>query len=207
MERLNKLVLGLMLFALAAVASAQQRGYEVLPTPQPTEVKEGVEVREFFSYACPHCFTFRPRMHDWLQQQAPKQAQLVRTPVVFRDDWKPLAKAYYAAEQLGVLDKIHVPLFEAMHVKNQRFKNDEDLVDFFAAQGVPRDKAAAAFKSFTVDMQLRKSAQSLRNYRIDSTPSVVVAGKYLVSPRTAGGQDRMIEVIDSLVRQELAAKK
>lgn len=208
MQRIATWIMALALLVGASAAFAQAgKGYEVLPTPQPTESKDGVEVREFFSYACPHCANFRPLMHDWLEKSAPKEVRLVRTAVVFRDDWRPLAKAYYAAEVLGVLDKIHAPLFEAIHQKNQRFRNDGDLVDFFAAHGVPRDKAQGAFDSFAVDMKLRQGAQQLRGYRIESTPTVVVAGKYVVSPRTAGGHEGMIQTIDRLVRQELAAKK
>lgn len=205
MHRYTNCLLALVLLAASSLATAQGgNGYEVLKTPQPTETPSGVvEVREFFSYACPHCYTFRPLMDKYLQSA--EQVQLVRTAVVFREDWRPLAQAYYAAEQLGALDTIHEPLFAAIHAKNQKFEGRDDLVDFFASQGIPREKAAAAFDSFVVDMKLRKGTQQLRDYRIDSTPTVIVNGKYRVSPRTAGGQAGMIRVIDGLVRQELAA--
>ena len=207
MQRIASWFMAIALFAGMSTALAQSgSGYTVLPTPQPTG-KSGVEVREFFSYACPHCATFYPRMHDWLQKSAPAEVDMVRTAVVFRDDWAPLAQAYYAAEALGAVDKIHGPLFQAIHVKNQRFSGKEDLIDFFVAQGIDREKAKAAFDSFAVDMKLRQGAQQLRSYRIESTPTVVVAGKYVVSPRSAGSHDQMIQVIDGLVKKELAAKK
>jgi thiol:disulfide interchange protein DsbA len=193
------------LLLVSAAVSAQGPGYsELKPARQPAQ--DGVEVREFFSYGCPHCFTFMPLFEAW-KKTAPEQVKVVRTPVIFQESWKPLAEAYYVAESLGVLDKIHQPLFEAIHVKNRRFKTREDLVEFFVAQGVPRQQAADAFGSFRVDMLIRQSHQAMRDHRIDSTPTVVVNGKYVVSPRTAGGHQNMIQVIDQLVRQELSAKK
>lgn len=198
--------LGVLLLFATAAAAAQGGGFTRLNPVQPTASQDRVEVREFFSYACPHCFTFKPKLEAWLKQ-APEQVTFVRTPVVFQEAWRPLAQAYYAAEALGVLDKIHQPLFEAIHVKQQRFRNADDLIAFFAEQGVPRERAAEVFASFRVDMLMRQGAQALRSYRIESTPTVVVNGKYVVTPNTAGGQERMIEVIDRLVRQEVAARK
>jgi thiol:disulfide interchange protein DsbA len=197
--------LGPLLLCVSAAVSAQQ-GYTTLSTPQPTLNQGEVEVREFFSYACPACAMFEPRLDAWMKQ-APEQVRLVHVPVVFNEAWKPYAQAYYAAEALGVLDRIHRPLFDAIHGDKRQFKSSKDLVGFFVERGVPKEQAEAAFNSFRVDMQLRQGAQALRNYRIESTPTVVVAGKYVVTPRTAGSHEQMISVIDRLVRQEIAAKK
>lgn len=198
--------LGALLLFVTAAAAAQGEGFIRLNPAQPTATEDRVEVREFFSYACPHCFTFKPRLEAWLKQTS-EPVTFVRTPVVFHETWRPLAQAYYAAETLDVLDKIHQPLFEAIHVKQRRFRSADDLIAFFAEQGVPRERAAETFASFRVDMLMRQGAQALRSYRIQSTPTVVVNGKYVVTPNTAGGQERMIEVIDRLVRREAAAWK
>lgn len=207
MQRIANLCLALVLLAGTALAAPFQAGkdYTVLPTAQPTG--DGVEVLEFFSYLCPHCYSFRPLMHDWLDGKAPEGVDFSRVPVVFRDSWRPFAQAYYAAEVLGVLDKIHKPLFDAIHAQRKEFKSLDDIADFFAQQGVAREEALKALNSFAVDMKVRQSGQALRSYRIDSTPTVVVAGRYVVTPRSAGGHERMIEIIDALVRQELAQRK
>lgn len=196
---------GALLMLVSVAVSAQGKGYTTLETPQ-SVAGSGVEVKEFFSYACPHCFSFHPLMESWLKK-APEQVNYVPVPVVFSEAWKPYALAYHAAATLAVLDKIHDPLFNALHVEKRKLRTTDDLIGFFAEHGVDKEKAAAAFRSFPVDMAMRKSAQALRDYRIDSTPTVVVNGKYVVTPRTAGGQQQMVDVIDHLVRQELAAKK
>lgn len=199
MRRFLPALLALLLASAPAAAQfTAGKDFEQLPAPQPTEAG-AVEVREFFSYGCPHCFTFRPRMHDWLAKQPEGRVNFVRTPVVFNESWRPLAKAYYVAEAMGAVDKIHVPLFEAIHVKNQRFRGQDDLIEFFVAQGLERDQVKAMFGSFSVDARVRQAEQITRNFRIMSTPSVAVDGRYVVSPGKSGGHDRMIEVIDSLV--------
>lgn len=198
--------LGSLLLLVSAAASAQGSGFTTLSPSQPVAGNAGVEVREFFSYACPACATFEPRLEAWLKQ-APEQVSIVRVPVVFSEAWKPFAQAYYAAESLDALDRIHRPLFEAIHDNNRKLRSSKDLIKFFVEQGVPQDQAEGAFNSFRTDMQLRQGAQALRNYKIESTPTVVVNGKYVVTPRTAGGHEGMIMVIDRLVQQELAAEK
>lgn len=210
-QRITQWCLALMLSLCAAVATAAtapvaSKDYVVLERPQPTVNADGVEVREFFSYGCPHCATFEPRFKQWLKQ-APEGVTLVQVPVVFHQSWAPLAKAFYAAQSLGELDRLHRKLFDAVHVDGLRLRTDANVVEFFVSQGIPKDKAEAAMASFHVDTNMRQGPRMLRDYRIESTPSVVVNGKYVVSPSGAGGQERMIEVIDALVRQELAAKK
>lgn len=205
MQLIARWLTPLLLLASAAV-SAQNDGFTRLSPSQSAGPDSVVEVREFFSYACPACAAFEPRLEAWLKQ-APEQVRIVRVPVVFSENWKPFAQAYYAAESLDALDRVHRPLFEALHDKGRKLRNSKDLIGFFAEQDIPKDKAEGAFSSFRVDMQLRQGAQALRDYKIESTPTVVVNGKYVVTPRTAGGHDAMVIVIDRLVQQELAANK
>ena len=110
-QRITQWCLALMLSLCAAVAPAATapvagKDYVVLERPQPTVNADGVEVREFFSYGCPHCATFEPRFKQWLKQ-APEGVTLVQVPVVFHQSWAPLAKAFYAAQSLGELDRLH----------------------------------------------------------------------------------------------------
>ncbi len=185
---------------LPSLALAQ--GYEVLDKPAVRDNNpETVLVHEFFSYACPHCYTFRPRLEAWAEKtEAP--VEIVRVPVVFQPSWEPLAKAYYVAEVLGALDKIHVPLFEAIHAENRRILSEKQLVDFFVEQGLAREQVEQTFKSFPVDMKLRQAKQLADAYRIMSTPTLGVEGRYLLNPRASGGQEGMLAELEKLVRKE-----
>lgn len=203
------MVLALVLTLGSAIAQDYQPGkqYHLVEPPQPTTTGDRIEVLEFFSYGCSHCFEFRPKLQSWLQQ-AGKDIELVRVPVTFdRASWTLLAKAYYAEKALNVVDRIHEPLFAAIHVDGRQFSDEQDLADFFAQHGVERQAALDAFDSFAVDVDLRRAERMVRTYGVRGTPSIGVAGKYLVDPSDTGGQEAMLDVVDSLINKERSLRK
>jgi thiol:disulfide interchange protein DsbA len=172
------------------------KDYLRLPNPLPTAVPDKIEVIEFFSYTCPHCRSLEPSAQAWLKRK-PDNVAFVRIAVSFSANWEPSARAYYAAEALGVLDKVHQPLFEAVH-RNPRITLDEFAV-FFAEQGVDQDAFRKAYSSFQTETQLRRGTQIAQRYKINGVPAIIVDGKYEVrSPR-------MFETVDFLIGQETAA--
>ncbi len=196
------LILLACIFPLAMVQAAdppapppftEGKDYVLLSNPSPPATPGKVEVIEFFSYTCPHCYNLEPAAREWLKRK-PDQVAFVRIAVSFSANWEPSARAYYAAEALGVLDKIHPRLFEAIH-QNPRMNLDE-LAAFFATQGVDQDEFRKAYQSFHTETQLRRGNQLAQRYKVNGVPSVIVNGKYDVrSPR-------MFEAVDFLIAQE-----
>ena len=162
----------------AAPVAGQQ--FEVITPEQPTVSGEKVEVTEFFSYACPHCHHFEAPLQQWLKANGGK-AKFVQVPVIFRDEWRLFARAFYTAEALGVLDKTHATLFEAIHNLKRPFKTEADLAKFFAEQGVKQQDFNKAYASFAVDAKLRRSEEMTRRYSVNETPTLIVNGKYRVN--------------------------
>ncbi|EAR22928.1 thiol:disulfide interchange protein DsbA/DsbL [Nitrococcus mobilis] len=202
-------MLTLALTAGCAFAQDYQAGkqYHRVEPPQPTATEDRIELVEFFSYGCSHCFEFAPKLHSWLEQ-AGKGVELVRVPVTFgRSSWALLAKAYYAEKALNVVDQIHEPLFEAIHVDGRRFADEQALAEFFAQHGVDRQAVLDAFDSFAVDVDLRRAERMVRAYKVRATPSLAVAGKYLVDPGETGGQQGMLDVVDFLIDKERSLLK
>jgi protein dithiol oxidoreductase (disulfide-forming) len=195
----------LLLLILPVVVSAQglyQEGhhYHRIASPQPTEVAEGkVEVVEVFSYACVHCASFEPFISAW-KQSMPAQAQFRAVPAVFSPAWEPYARAYYAAEAMKVLDKLHQPLFKALHQDRQRLVTIEHIAEFAAQQGIDREEFLRTATSTSTNLKLRRAQDLARGYGIEGTPTLIVNGKYRV-PTTMGFQG-MLEVVDYLVAQE-----
>jgi thiol:disulfide interchange protein DsbA len=193
--------------ALPLAVTAQSAGfdiegkYELVRPPQPTESPDKIEVVEIFWYGCPHCFRFLPVMDRYVESK-PDYVEVVRMPAIFRDRWAAHARAYYTARQLGVLDKIHGPLFDAIHVKRQSLDSRASLATFFEAHGVSRADFEKTYDSFTVESLVRRSLAMQRSYGIRGTPSVIVNGKYRVSGSLAGSNENMIKVIEVLVEKE-----
>ncbi|WP_296899444.1 thiol:disulfide interchange protein DsbA/DsbL, partial [Thiohalocapsa sp.] len=128
-----------------------------------------------------------------------------RLPAAASPRWVPHAKAYFAAEQLGELEKLHLPLFKALHDQKRKVFTEEQIIAFAAEQGIDEQKFRAAYNSFPVDMQVRKSADLVQRYGVDGVPSIVVNGKYVTSARQTGSNARMFQVVDHLVAEEGAA--
>src|SRR5512139_1865614 len=114
-----------LLAALALGSSVYAQGlvvdkdYRLITPPQRTDSGKKIEVIEFFSYACPHCADFEPSLQDWLKRK-PKDVEYRAVPMVFRDAWRPLAKLYFALEQMGLADKYHMKVFDAIHKQGQQ---------------------------------------------------------------------------------------
>ena len=196
-------LLGLAAALLTLPASAQQ-GYSVLDNPQPTDgTGDAVQVREFFSYGCPHCADFEPLLSEWVADSEGR-IDLVHTPITFgRESWAVLARAYYAAQDLDILDQTHVALFEAIHDQGRSFSSNEDVAAFYASVAdVTEADVLAAMNSFAVNTQLNRGERLVNAYRVPGTPAIGVAGKYLIDVRAAGGQQGMLEVAESLVAGE-----
>lgn len=196
----------LVLLLLAAVALAAQSfdegiDYRVVADPARAEAGEDVEVLELFWYGCPHCYQLEPHIDRWLEDK-PAGVTFRRLPAAASPRWVPHAKAYFAAEQIGALDQLHVPLFKALHDQRRKIFTEEQIIAFAAEQGIDEDAFRAAYNSFPVDMQVRKAADLVRRYNIDGVPAMVVNGKYVTSATQTGSNARMFEVIDHLVARE-----
>lgn len=176
--------------------------YERVSPAQPTSTVDKVEVLEIFWYGCPHCFRFEPYVERWLRKK-PDNAQFVRLPGIFRPSWENHARAYYTAELLGVFEKVHKPLFNAIHLQKKKMNTDEALADFFSQHGgVDKAEFIKTFRSFAVETRLRRAKTMTSRYGIDGVPAVIVNGKYRISARGAGSNAEMLKIINYLVEKE-----
>lgn len=177
--------------------------YELVTPPQPTDTPGKVEVLELFWYGCPHCFKFLPSMEEYIRSK-PDYVAVRRMPAIFRESWVIHARAYYTADLLGVRERIHRPLFEAIHLRKQPLDSREQLMTFFEAYGVSNDAFNKTYDSFAVETLMRKSQVMQRRYGVRGTPTVIVNGKYRVTGSLAGSHENIIKVIEALVERERA---
>jgi len=213
-----------LLLALAPDARATdwQQGvnYFLIEPAQPTSLPPGkVEVTEVFSYACPACNAFYPTI-DRLRESLPSNAQLDFVPAGFNptEDWPMFQRAYLAAQILGIDRKTHDAMFDAIwktgelsifDPRTNRIKTPppgiQEIAAFVAHEtGIKPEAFVTAANSFGVDTRLRQADQLIRNYRVESTPTVVVNGKYRLDTQSAGGPDQLIDLVKWLVAKESA---
>lgn len=192
-------------FAVHAKDWTAGEHFLVLPQAVPTADASKIEVVEAFGYSCPHCNAFEPMLHAW-SQQLDNDVSFENMPVVFGRSWEPMARAYYVAELLGVKDKVHQAMYDAIHVERKRLQGPEDIAEVFAQQGVSEKDFMKQYNSFAVGMKLKQSDARVRGYQIQGVPSLIVNGKYLVSSSLVGSHANMLEVADYLIEQERNAQ-
>ena len=199
-------LVALPLMALSALAEEWVEGehYDVI-TPALRGKSDKIEVTEFFWYGCTHCYSFEPQIAQW-KKSLDDDVVVVGSPAMWNALMEVHAKAFYAAQVLGVLDKVHMPLFQAINVDRRRLDSEDELAALFAARGVAREDFQRAFNSFGVGSQVRQANSRARAARITGTPAMMVAGKYRISTRKAGSQANMLRLATFLIEKERAAR-
>ena len=180
------------------------KDYVVLSAPQPTWGTGGIEVAEVFSYSCSHCANFQPLVNAW-KKKLPADVRFTYVPAVFGGVWDSTARAYFSAEALGVQAKTHDAIFKAFFIDRKvKTGSVEELADIYAGLGVDRKKMLATMNGFTVSSKLNRARQFAVRAGVDSTPSLIVNGKYRVTAKTL---ESSLEVANFLIQKERAAKK
>ncbi len=180
--------------------------YKVLNQPVRTSDASKVEVVEMFGYWCKYCAAFESHVQPWKKTLA-DDVVFKPTPVVFRSNQEELAKAYYIAESLGVLDKTHGAMFNMVHKQGQAPGSREQLAKFFMNYGVSEKDFNKAYSSFTLNTALSTGRKKAMAYQLNGVPTLVVNGKYMITTSSAGGQAEMLKVADYLVAKEKQSQK
>ena len=206
--------LTLALWVLSVAVHAQGvegTDYRKIEPPQPTMSPGKIEVIEFFSYMCPHCNEFYPLVTTWAAK-LPKNVVFRRVPVGFnRPPWINLARAYYALQASGDLDKLDGALFHAIHEEHLQLFDEPSLADWVARNGGNADKFAAAYTSFGVNNQTVQADQLVENYRIEAVPTMAVNGEYQAMGKNLAeilaNTDRLIALVHTEARAAGPAAK
>jgi len=189
---------------------------------QPTSTPGKIEVTEVFSYGCPACFQFHGIV-DQMVKDLPRGTVMTYTPASFRPDenWPLLQRAYLTAQAFGVDKQSHDAMFDAVFKSGELGIMDQqtnkpkaqsawptidDVAKFYAKYGVKPEEFVATANSFTINTKMKRADELIRAYEVDSTPTIVVNGKYRFTAATAGGYPQSIELVQWLISKEAAGK-
>ncbi|HET7670158.1 MAG TPA: thiol:disulfide interchange protein DsbA/DsbL [Burkholderiales bacterium] len=200
---MKKLFAALAAFAVAIPVALAQGNFQYteLKPAQPVETDgKKIEVLEFFWYGCIHCYNLEPVLEPWVKK-LPADTQFRRVPAVFNQRWAHDAVIYYTMEAMGLLDKLHRPLFDAIHRDKLDTANEKALTQFLQKHGVDAKKFLETMKSFGVQSKTRRAVQLTTAYKIDGTPAMAVQGRYTVSADQGRSREGMLETVNHLVEQ------
>ena len=189
--------------ALALSAAAQTepgQEFQRIEPPHAAAASGRVEVIEFFYYGCPVCYETEPFLSRWLGG-APDYVAIRRVPALSSETWEPFAKLYYTLEALGQADRLHWPVYDSFHFEDVKLNEEKVMVDWAARNGIEREKFVQTYASLAVSDKVAQARELLKSYDVRAVPTFIVDGKYLTSARLAGGTERVVQVLDRLVRR------
>jgi protein dithiol oxidoreductase (disulfide-forming) len=211
---LSRLVFLFSIFTLVTTASFAQsdlvegidvtlgQEYQLVTPPLPGGRDGKVEVVELFWYGCPHCDRFEPLISEW-RKTAADYIEFSHLPAIFNNpQWRLHAQTYYAAESMGINEKLHTPLFDALHRTKQPLTTNDNVFDFVASHGVDRKAFKKAFKSFSVKAKVARAADLTRRYGISGVPVFIVNGKYRIDGPMAKSYENLLKIVDFLAEKE-----
>ena len=187
--------------ALLAVEPKPGVNFKTTKNIIPTESKDKIEVVELFWYGCVHCFNMDPYLDEWADN-LPKDVTFKRIPAIPRKDWIESAKAYYALETLGVVNKLHEKLFDAIHKEKSLKHNDtRALIKWISVNGkLDKKDVESAFNSFSMKAKLSRSYKIFKSAGATGVPTMIIDGKYFTSSTLAGGEQNAIDIMNFIIK-------
>ena len=198
----------LLLVSTHVMAADPQAGTDYNLTVQsiPSDSNGKLEVIELFWYGCPHCYHFEPTINPWAEK-LPSDVNFKRIPAMFGGPWDAHGQMFLTLESMGVEQKVHAAVFDAIQNKKMKLTDKNDMADFLATQGVDKEKFLATFDSFAIKGQVVQARELAKKYEISGVPTLIVNGKYRFDVGSAGGAEQALQLADKLIDKERAANK
>ena len=181
--------------------------YQPIDPPQTlTSLPGKVEIAEVFSYTCIHCARLQALLPPW-EATLPAQVNFVQAPMS-HGAFEPIARGFYAAQAMGVLEATQAGMFKAL-AEQQRLGAGkiDDIAKLYGELGVDAEALKATAASFAVNTQISRSQKTLVRWGVESTPTLVVAGKYRVPPTADRGHEGMLQTARWLAQREIALQQ
>lgn len=202
---MKKWLLAVLLFSSAAAQAAlvEGRDYVKLSKPQPSAAAGKVEVIEFFSYTCIHCYNLEPSLEAW-SKKLPANVQFRREQIVWNKPMEGFARLFAAANLTKTADKLHRPAFEAVVKQKINLADEAVLKTWLEKQpGINVNAFMQSYKSFGINAKVAQATKMTRDYEVQGTPAIVVGGKYMAQPAEPA---RLLQVVDELVQMVAKGK-
>ena len=175
--------------------------YEILDSPSVTRNSSKVEVVEVFWFGCNHCYALESYIQPW-KRILPEDVDFWKSHATWNSDLKIHARLFYSAKALGVEDQIIPAVFTAIFRERRYLTGSSELEYFFKGFGIEKEKYLTVSNSFGVNNAVKQADNRMRQWRITSVPTLIVNGKYKVSPTTEIGSDKVLDVVDFLIEKE-----
>jgi thiol:disulfide interchange protein DsbA len=162
-----------------------------------------VEIVEFLSFYCGHCFNFEKEI-PVIKGNFPKKIKWKTIPVYWGKGSPKPGEAYLIAKEAGKGEQMKKAIFEAIFIDRRDIGKIEVLEDIGSKVGLGFEfskKLRAGDKANDAEEALKL----MKKYRIHETPSLIVAGNLMINPGMLNNsvdlmRDNTIAVLKSLFK-------
>jgi len=203
---MEKKILSLLLFSLIIISpvfsSAQGRPdimgkYTILPNAPQEEVKDTVNIIEFMSFYCGHCFGFH-KNSTILKGRYPHRLKFKYIPIQWGEAPSKPTEAYLIARDMGKEKEMRNALFSAAFEQKLDISKIEVLEKLGSSVGLS-EEFSKKLKSGAKAKEVGENLDFARRLNIDHTPTVIIAGNIVVTPTMTGGKIiPMLQNVDSI---------
>lgn len=165
--------------------NAQQRPsimgiYDEVPGQRFVYDGSQVEVLEFFSFYCGHCYEFE-KFIPVIKGNFPKKIKWKVVPIYWGKGSPKPAEAYFLAVEAGKGEEMKKALFEAFFIEKRDIGSLEVLESLSAKVGLGFD-FSRRLRTGEKALDAEEAVTLSRIYGIDETPTLIIAGDLKVSP-------------------------
>ena len=157
--------------------------------------KNSVEVVEFFSYTCPHCAAFSPKLKAW-QAKQPSSVRLIYLPISWRADMVAPQRLFFTLQRLNRLD-LHEQVFTDWVNDSERLATDTAVLNWALRKGFDKKTWLSNYHSTAVTQNMRMAQQAFRRFELNGVPALVINGRYSLIP-----SHQMLDTLEHVVTHE-----
>ncbi|WP_455648260.1 thiol:disulfide interchange protein DsbA [Lonepinella koalarum] len=182
-------------FNLQAAELKDGEQYITLSRPH----SEKTEVIEFFSFYCPHCYSFEIQYEipKKVKENIPADATFKQYHVNFLGaQSENLTRAWALAMALGAEDKVKKPLFDA--AQKNSLKSMNDIRQIFIDNGVTAEQFDGGINSFAVTALVKTQTNLAEQLDVRGVPDFYVNGKYRVNPEGLSRDDFVADYVETV---------
>ena len=202
----------LMALMLPLQACAQEQGarwkegthYTVLDEPATAKP----EIKEFFSYWCPHCYRFEPLVQQ-MKEKAGDDVKFTKVHANFMrfattEVQDEATRAMMIARAIKQEEAMNAAIFNYIHEQRASVTGLKDLRNIFIVNGVDAAEFDKLANSFGVNSMVQKNNKQIEQYReyLSGVPSFIVNGKYQPTFTSDMTMDDIVDLIVWLSAQD-----
>ncbi|MGQ0287239.1 thiol:disulfide interchange protein DsbA [Pasteurellaceae bacterium 22721_9_1] len=191
------------LIAAAAAATFQAQAADLTEGKQyivlQQERSAQPEVVEFFSFYCPHCYSFEMqyKIPAQVKEGLPEGTAFQQYHVNFLGrQSENLTRAWALAMALGAEEKVKAALFEAAQA--DKLGSMDDIRQKFIDNGITAEQFDGGINSFAVNALVKKQENLAQQFAVRSVPDFYVNGKFRVNAEGLSHDDFINDYVNTV---------